>query len=688
MPKYNFISIFFRRGDLQNRKDMQPVGIVDRNDQVEGFGADGFNDEIYLETIVPLSAKEEILERIEESEKATGGYRWILDNKKFSAKLKKEMYVDNETKATKTKIKPIVFTNKEISKTYMKKTKTFKPVKDVNAWVTGAVTVGGGGGDTYATWTLAMADLGTLTGPIRGTQTTDLLAQGAATFSTDCDGNDVVIDFAKFIQQKTHGSTFFDFKCTNGADIDIKNGDIRFTATGGAVSPIFVNTCDWVNVNIHDNKIDGGGVSGVGINLTSAGVKFNVYNNIIHDCNSHGLSCYTAISADSVWEGNTVYNCTGGGIRSAGPAPKVIDNASYDNATGDYVNSGNFTIFSKCASSDASGSEAGLQNRTFATDFEADAPTVQAANLINWYKFFGNVNDSAGSDNGTVQGSPTYDVGYIGGANRSMLFDGPGTGDHVDLPDSMINSQTFTIATWVNLTPGAVTQWIIGFGNGYSNGRIGLSIDGSENLNTFVYDSAGGHAANGSTPIYGWNHIAMTYSNTELKAWVNGVNVATTATLGTITYQGSANAIGTIQSAPTSAKVVGDITDMRIYNSCLDITDMLQLADRSRFLLPLETPGALYGAGVNPTIVEHTLYLNGYLIITGDVDIGANGLNRSGGGTNVQATFNGETVNFVELIGDGGEEYLVYVDSSGNLKTSKLSFIEAASQIASGASVV
>ncbi|NQT02354.1 MAG: hypothetical protein HQ580_10040, partial [Planctomycetes bacterium] len=66
-----------------------------------------------------------------------------------------------------------------------------------------------------------------------------------------------------------------------------------------------------------------------------------------------------------------------------------------------------------------------------------------SAELVGHWKLDGNLDDSAGSANGTFTGgTPSYGAGMI---NQGLVFDG--ADDYLELP-SPTNPTTYTIAAW------------------------------------------------------------------------------------------------------------------------------------------------------------------------------------------------------------------------------------------------
>ena len=83
--------------------------------------------------------------------------------------------------------------------------------------------------------------------------------------------------------------------------------------------------------------------------------------------------------------------------------------------------------------------------------------------LTSEYKFQGNVNDSAGTNNATAYGSPTYGNGPTGEGQAINLN---GTTNYVQLPSGVANSAGITISALVKWNGGNDWQRIFDFGTG------------------------------------------------------------------------------------------------------------------------------------------------------------------------------------------------------------------------------
>src|SRR5699024_3865366 len=141
--------------------------------------------------------------------------------------------------------------------------------------------------------------------------------------------------------------------------------------------------------------------------------------------------------------------------------------------------------------------------------------------LVSHWRFDGNVLDSVGTNDGTINGDPQFVSGVSG---QALSFDG--ADDYVEIGDKAnLNFDGTDSFTWaMRIKPTDYTD----VGNGYvwlqhersyfiqraSKGmELGCNISGSETMF-------------GVTPNIGeWTHIAFTYSSGQLELFLNGANV-------------------------------------------------------------------------------------------------------------------------------------------------------------------
>jgi len=375
----DYIDVYFRRGDLGNRKDMQVCGIVDYRDQIDEFEISDRMKEIYLVASIPKSWRQTVLDRVIESEDEETEDRWLLDKDKLSTEFKSLLYTEEETKATNIKIDNVLITDELILTGYVKKTDEFKGVKDVNAWVGGPVTIGTAPA-TYVSWVALAADTGIFSSNGTATQTSVItqtlqanVFPATGTYTIELDGADNILNHGTGnnhgIQISLGGTGAYDVH--NFHFVRIINADV---ATSAALRLAAMSNTP--AFKIHDNRFDGTGRRGSGLSNSNANATgFDVYNNIFHDFSGDAASSGILTTANvndttSVYENNTVYNC-GIGIDFGGRVIHSVNNGAFDSTGNDFDDAGGLTTFTKCASSDATGSEVGLQSLTTADEFRS-----------------------------------------------------------------------------------------------------------------------------------------------------------------------------------------------------------------------------------------------------------------------------------------------------------------------------
>jgi hypothetical protein len=217
--------------------------------------------------------------------------------------------------------------------------------------------------------------------------------------------------------------------------------------------------------------------------------------------------------------------------------------------------------------------------------------TDSATGLVAYYPFDGSPKDASGHGlDATLMNAPTYTNGAVGSA---IYLRGSGVygskGQHVLLPYiCLTNSSTFTIALWAKID-GATSdsESLIGFGDAgtgqSSNGLITIFPWVSPNYR-IGFSTLGGHEDQfaikplPASCVGHWAHYAMTYSNGELKGFLNGVLIASMTTK--IAQYGSNVALGRHWwdgGESTSTRFIGGIDEVRIYNRALSEREIQQL---------------------------------------------------------------------------------------------------------------
>ncbi len=119
-------------------------------------------------------------------------------------------------------------------------------------------------------------------------------------------------------------------------------------------------------------------------------------------------------------------------------------------------------------------------------------------------------------------------------------------------------------------------------GGGFSGGPVGPSLQINTSGGLFNV------SANKQTEISNWNHVAGTYDGSNLKMYINGIQVNSMAATGTI----NTNALNLTLGSQINSQLysLGEIDEVRAYNSALSSSAIFQHAQegstRSQLALP------------------------------------------------------------------------------------------------------
>ncbi len=185
--------------------------------------------------------------------------------------------------------------------------------------------------------------------------------------------------------------------------------------------------------------------------------------------------------------------------------------------------------------------------------------------------------DSAGSNDGTLTGVPTWVTGKACGA---LDFDG--TNDYVNMGDVLDLGDTddVTITGWFNRDTFTTDDTIVAKRN--SNGAAGdqgyiVYIDASSDNLIFKGDDGTDLYTLTSTTTFtatGWNHFAVVWdqdSATNCEIYINGVddNAAQSGTIGNIGSLANALAFRVGAESDAGSKFDGKLDDIRVYGQTL-----------------------------------------------------------------------------------------------------------------------
>lgn len=309
--------------------------------------------------------------------------------------------------------------------------RSVRSVRDVNSVSSGSYTVGSGG--NYATMAEAFADIGSpLSGNLTFTLTSDVTETASSACSADLNGNTFTItsdtdhegDFDEgniMTLNAGNGITWFNFTPTStsgGAKIILSKINAKLitstTSNSGLVqSPNNAN----VVIDMYSCIFNCGEYSLCGLRADGAAGIRTLHNCIFTGCKGTNVAgiLLIASSASDTYENITFYNNTMGIWNYSNVAFTARNLASFNMADDCYSYGlaksdglGNATA-DKCASSDGTGSEAGLRSLTTTDQFQS--LTISNADFLKPSE--GGVLDNSGS---TV--SVTLNTQGIGGNVR------------------------------------------------------------------------------------------------------------------------------------------------------------------------------------------------------------------------------------------------------------------------------
>ena len=188
-----------------------------------------------------------------------------------------------------------------------------------------------------------------------------------------------------------------------------------------------------------------------------------------------------------------------------------------------------------------------------------------------WWKAEGNVSDSIGTNNGTLQLGGSYTNGEVG---QAFAFDG--VGGYVSTAQAITNPQNFTIECWFK-TATTDGGGIVGFSDSQTGSPTSydrnLYMDNAGKIHFGIYNGAVQAVDTANNYNDGnWHHVAVAIStNVGTSLYLDGSlvtnNSAATLPLGyTGWWQIGANGLVGWPNAPTSFNLNGRIDEVSIYN--------------------------------------------------------------------------------------------------------------------------
>ena len=217
--------------------------------------------------------------------------------------------------------------------------------------------------------------------------------------------------------------------------------------------------------------------------------------------------------------------------------------------------------------------------------------------LVGYWPFCGNANDISGNgNNGTVNGA-TLIQDRFGNSDSAYSFNG--VDEYISLNDTFFDGSTsvsqLTYSIWFKISD-YPTNGAFSLSNKEGFWRtIGLAINSNKEI-TYAGSQPGGYfhiiSPAEIIPLNSWNNVIVTYDNSELNLYLNGILVHTkTISFSSLDYSylaagnsTSTNLIGSSQ--PASGQVnffKGEIDDFSVWNRALTVDEIEEIINGFSF---------------------------------------------------------------------------------------------------------
>jgi len=204
--------------------------------------------------------------------------------------------------------------------------------------------------------------------------------------------------------------------------------------------------------------------------------------------------------------------------------------------------------------------------------------------------------DSSGYGNdGTINGTPGWVAGQLGGA---LDFDG--STDYVEIPhsDSLSITEQITIAAWTNMRTNASGEMSIVSKGGWAANNLPYELTETAGSEIFwqFYDNEGRDSCSPDSPsVDEWHHIAGTYDGTIFKCYIDGELADEWDYTGTMPENTASVTIGRRSTGGTWFN--GMIDEVMIYDHALSEDEipqiMMGMGDFVQASRPVPADGAI-----------------------------------------------------------------------------------------------
>ena len=234
------------------------------------------------------------------------------------------------------------------------------------------------------------------------------------------------------------------------------------------------------------------------------------------------------------------------------------------------------------------------------------------SNVMARYDFENNTLSSVGTAHGTLTGTATYVAGHTG---QAISLDG--AANFVTVPAGLADSDSITLAAWVNWNGGASFQRIFDFGNGTSQYFFLTPSSGSGTLRFAILNGGAEQIVETTAlPVGVWRHVAVTLSGSTGKIYVNGALAVTSTgfSVAPLSFKPTINYLGKSQFA-ADPLFSGKLDEVFIANYAMSAAQIALLATN-------HAPAFTNSAFARANGTNGTFYTNSLVGTATDVDAG------------------------------------------------------------------
>ena len=336
----DYIDVFYRRGDLGTLKHLEPVGMIDYDQQIPNYIISDDTKGIFLCCRQKKIEKNDTLAKIKISNDKTNEDKYEIDVKKLPKDIEDKLTSGNQ--ATGEPIEIVDLTNE--SNIIKIKDKNSEKILDVRAWVGGLVTVGSGG--TYATWPLVAADVTNFTSFGVARQISAVTTIGNVIFDINWGSYGIELDGGDFLYDLAHNEIGVQLRGSGTGTTSAHNFNFLRTVAPVSVAQNFLSLYDTNSSSkwsYYNNVLDNGGYNCAMFRCVDASPELCVYQNIFYNTLGPAIKTDNNVgNANSVYENNTIYSCSVGADFNNNPGK--VNNQVYADCATSQADIGNLSV--------------------------------------------------------------------------------------------------------------------------------------------------------------------------------------------------------------------------------------------------------------------------------------------------------------------------------------------------------